>query len=41
VAPAVLSHRLIIRPEAEVEGKHVHEVVSELLNSVPVLLRGS
>jgi MoxR-like ATPase len=33
----VLSHRLIIRPEAEVEGKQVSDVVQELLQSVPVL----
>jgi MoxR-like ATPase len=33
----VLSHRLIIRPEAEVEGKQVSDVVKELLQAVPVL----
>jgi MoxR-like ATPase len=37
VALGVLGHRLIIRPEAEVEGKEVADVVRELLNSVPVL----
>jgi MoxR-like ATPase len=37
VAPAVLSHRLIIRPEAEVEGKKTTDVVRELLESVAVL----
>ena len=37
VALGVLSHRLIIRPEAEVEGKQVADVVKELLDSVPVL----
>src|SRR5215472_331842 len=37
VAQAVLGHRLIIRPEAEVEGKQVADVVQELLKSVPVL----
>ncbi len=37
VALPVLSHRLIIRPEAEVEGKHVTDVVRDLLSSVPVL----
>jgi MoxR-like ATPase len=36
VALGVLSHRLIIRPEAEVEGKQVADVVQELLDSVPV-----
>jgi MoxR-like ATPase len=37
VALGVLGHRLIIRPEAEVEGKHVADVVRELLDTVPVL----
>jgi MoxR-like ATPase len=37
IALGVLGHRLIIRPEAEVEGKRVADVVRELLNSVPVL----
>jgi MoxR-like ATPase len=37
VAYGVLSHRLIIRPEAEVEGKTAREVVTDLLQSVPVL----
>jgi MoxR-like ATPase len=37
IALGVLGHRLILRPEAEVEGKTVKEVVRELLESVPVL----
>jgi MoxR-like ATPase len=37
IALPVLGHRLIMRPEAEVEGKRVADVVSELLSSVPVL----
>jgi MoxR-like ATPase len=37
VAQGVLGHRLIIRPEAEVEGKKTGDVVKELLESVPVL----
>jgi MoxR-like ATPase len=37
VAQGVLGHRLIIRPEAEVEGKQVSDVVREVLASVPVL----
>jgi len=37
VAQGVLAHRLIIRPEAEVEGKQVSDVIQELLQSVPVL----
>jgi MoxR-like ATPase len=37
VAPGVLNHRLILRPEAEVEGKQVEGIVHELLAAVPVL----
>jgi MoxR-like ATPase len=37
VAPGVLGHRLIIRPEAEVEGKRTLDIVRDLLQSVPVL----
>src|SRR5207253_2921145 len=37
VAFGVLGHRLILRPEAEVEGKRVADVVNDLLYSVPVL----
>lgn len=37
VARPVLSHRLFLRPEAEVEGRKVSEVVGELLAQVPVL----
>src|SRR5271168_3695952 len=33
----VLGHRLLIRPEAEVEGKQVADIVRELLDQVPVL----
>jgi MoxR-like ATPase len=37
IALGVLGHRLMIRPEAEVEGKLVADVVHELLATVPVL----
>src|SRR5262249_44339546 len=37
IAPGVLVHRLIIRPEAEVEGKTVTDVIRELLQTVPVM----
>jgi MoxR-like ATPase len=37
VAPAVLGHRLIVRPEAEVEGRRSLDVIAELIGSVPVL----
>jgi len=33
----VLGHRLIVRPEAEVEGRQVSDVVKDILESVPVL----
>ena len=37
IAPGVLGHRLIIRPEAEVEGKRTLDVVRELIEMVPIL----
>ncbi|MFL5339816.1 MAG: AAA family ATPase [Gemmataceae bacterium] len=37
IALGVLGHRLIMRPEAEVEGKRVADVVSDLLGTVPVM----
>jgi MoxR-like ATPase len=37
MALGVLGHRFIVRPEAEVEGKVVAEVVKELLQAVPVI----
>jgi len=37
MAPAVLAHRLILRPEAEVEGRTGKDVVADLVDSVPVL----
>jgi MoxR-like ATPase len=37
VALGVLGHRLIIRPEAEVDGKQVKEIVRDIIDTVPVL----
>jgi MoxR-like ATPase len=37
IAFGVLAHRLILRPEAEIEGKHVADVIREVLEAVPVL----
>jgi MoxR-like ATPase len=37
MALGVLGHRLIIRPEAEVEGKRSSDVVRDVIESVPVL----
>src|SRR2546421_1127140 len=37
IALGVLGHRLIVRPEAEIEGKQVADVIGELLAQVPVL----
>jgi MoxR-like ATPase len=41
----VLSHRLIIRPESEMDGKTIGEIIGQLIASVPVLhsdpLRGT
>jgi MoxR-like ATPase len=36
MAPAVLRHRIVLRPEAEVEGLGVDQVVADLLGTVPV-----
>jgi MoxR-like ATPase len=37
VAWSVLGHRLILKPEAEVEGRIVADVIQELIETVPVL----
>jgi MoxR-like ATPase len=37
VAHPVLAHRLIVRPEAEVEGRKAMDVIQELLDSLPVM----
>jgi MoxR-like ATPase len=37
VTLGVLGHRLIVRPESEVEGTTVADVVKELLTQVPVM----
>ncbi len=36
IAAGVLGHRLIVRPEAEIEGKRSVDVVRDLIESVPV-----
>lgn len=36
VARGVLGHRLILRPEAEVEGRQTGDIIKELLGSVPI-----
>jgi MoxR-like ATPase len=36
VAVSVLGHRLIVRPEAEIEGKRTSDIVRDLLGSVPI-----
>ncbi len=38
VAHGVLCHRIILRPEAEVEGRQTADVVKDLLTSVPVFV---
>jgi MoxR-like ATPase len=40
VAVGVLGHRLIVRPEAEIEGKRTADVVMQLLETVPILPTG-
>jgi len=37
IAYGVLGHRLILRPEAEIEGKHVADIVRDILHAVPVM----
>jgi MoxR-like ATPase len=37
IALPVLSHRLIMRPESEMDGKSVESVIMQLIQSVPVL----
>ena len=37
IAQGVLGHRLIIRPEAEVEGRRSAEVIQDLLETVPII----
>jgi len=36
VAPPVLRHRLVLRPEAELAGATPDELVDELLGTIPV-----
>lgn len=38
LAPATLSHRIIIKPEAELRGRSTQKVLEELLNRVPLEL---
>ncbi len=37
IALPVLGHRLILQPEAEMEGRQIADVVDELIHSLPVL----
>ena len=37
VSLPVLGHRLIMRPEAEMDGRNVSQVIEQLIQSVPVL----
>lgn len=36
LAPAVLGHRMILRPEAEIEGRRVDDVIADVVREVPV-----
>jgi MoxR-like ATPase len=40
LAPAVLTHRLIISPQTRLRGRRPEEVVAEIVNSVPVPVEG-
>ena len=37
VALPVLGHRLIMLPEAEMEGRRVADIIDEVIRTVPVL----
>ena len=39
MAVPVLGHRLILRPEAEIEGKVVDAIIADIIRQVPVLTR--
>ena len=41
VAYPVLGHRLIMRPEAEMDGRTAQQVIAQVLKAVPVLVTGS
>ena len=36
IAPSVLEHRVIVRPEAELSGHSISEIVKEIVKSVPI-----
>ena len=36
VVHAILEHRLIVRPEAELSGRTAAEIVTEIVQSVPI-----
>jgi MoxR-like ATPase len=40
IALPVLGHRIILRPEAEMDGKRADDVVKEIIASVPVMVEG-
>ena len=40
IALPVLAHRLIIRPESEMDGRTIVEIVRQLIQSIPVLQSG-
>ena len=36
IAPSVLEHRVIVRPEAELSGHSITEIIKEVIKSVPI-----
>ena len=36
IAPSVLEHRVIVRPEAELSGHSITEIIKEIVKSVPI-----
>ena len=37
ICSPVLGHRLIMRPEAEMDGRNVEEVIQQVIQRIPVL----
>jgi MoxR-like ATPase len=40
MAPSVLSHRLMIAPQAQLRGRKAEELVADIVTSVPVPVEG-
>ena len=36
LVPSVLKHRIVLQPRATVAGKHVEQVIAEIIKTIPV-----